>query len=86
MQHTFGAAERINHEAPMLASVPDTFSRGQTTGDGQIHETMARIADIIVESDGGPHEQLVDTIISKLGVSRVLRRGLPGQHKRKAEL
>ena len=44
------------------------------------------LADIIVESDGGPHEQLVDTIISKLGVSRVLRRGLPGQHKRKAEL
>jgi len=53
MQHTFGAAERINHEAPMLASVPDTFSRGQTTGDGQIHETMARIADIIVESGEG---------------------------------
>ena len=44
------------------------------------------LADIIVESDGGPHEQLVDTIISKLGVSRVPRRDLPGQHKRKAEL
>ena len=44
------------------------------------------LADIIVESDGGPHEQLVDAIISKLGVSRVLRPGLPGQHKRKAEL
>ena len=44
------------------------------------------LADIIVESDGGPHEQLVDTIISKLGVSRVKRRDLPGQHKRKADL
>ena len=44
------------------------------------------LADIIVESDGGPHEQLVDTIISKLGVSRVPRRDLPGQHKRKADL
>ena len=44
------------------------------------------LADIIVESDGGPHEQLVDTIISKLGVSRVPRRDLPGQHKRKAGL
>ena len=44
------------------------------------------LADIIVESDGGPHEQLVDTIISKLDVSRVPRRDLPGQHKRKADL
>ena len=85
MQHTFGAAERINHEAPMLASVPDTFSRGQTTGDGQIHETMARIADIIVESDGGPHKHLVDTIISELDVLRVHRGNLLPQHQRKAE-
>lgn len=44
------------------------------------------LADITVESDGGPHEQLVDTIISKLGVSPVPRRDLPGQHKRKANL
>ena len=44
------------------------------------------LADIIVESDGGPHEQLVDAIISRLGVSRGFRRSLPGQHKRKAEL
>ncbi|WP_010412214.1 diguanylate cyclase domain-containing protein [Citromicrobium sp. JLT1363] len=53
MQHTFGAAERINHDAPMLASVPDGFSGSQSTGEGQIHETMARIADIIVESGEG---------------------------------
>ena len=44
------------------------------------------LADITVESDGAPHEELVDTIISELGVSRVLRRSLPPQRQRKAEL
>ena len=44
------------------------------------------LADITVESDGGPHEKLVDIIISELGVSCALRQSIPSRHQRKAEL
>ena len=44
------------------------------------------LADITVESDGGPHEQLVDTIINELGVLSALRRNRAAKHQRKAEL
>jgi len=43
------------------------------------------LADITVESDGGPHDQLVDTIISELEALSVRRHNLLPQHQRKAE-
>jgi shikimate kinase len=44
------------------------------------------LADITVESGSGPHEQVVDVIISELNISRVLGHDVRPQHQRKVEL